>query len=218
MSEPLLSGPRLLVVASTLVGLGALGFHFIDGMIVEDAGGTPWINAFYCSVITLTTVGYGDICPSDTLSHLGRLFVVLLSFSGLGMFCGPVMDYSASWKERLPGGAVGPGIIAIVLGTLLFVYLEEMETVDAMYFSVVTGTTVGYGDMGPKTDYGRLATAIFAVFVVNVVGAMLEPAKHYLSLMCEVPHPPSKADAPVAKTTEKEEKKASTKKDRKKKD
>ena len=50
-----LSAARAFAVATALVAVGTAGFIFIDGMIVEDAGGSRLVNAFYCSVITLTT-------------------------------------------------------------------------------------------------------------------------------------------------------------------
>lgn len=202
----LLSTYRLLAVASSLVAIGTLGFHSIEGMIAEDAGGTHWINAFYCSAITLTTVGYGDICPSEEMTPIGRLFIVALSFCGLGMFCGPVMDFSASWKERIPGGVAGPGLFALGFGTMLFMRIEEMEWQKAVYFTVITGTTVGYGDLGPSTDYGRLATAVFAILVVNVVGAMLEPAKKHLSGLCMVAPPAIEVKVHEKQTESKEKK------------
>ena len=55
MSEPQLSPARVYVLGLLLVGLGAVGFHEIPGMIAEDAEGTKMVNAIYCSVITLTT-------------------------------------------------------------------------------------------------------------------------------------------------------------------
>ena len=114
-------------------------------------------------VLCMYSVGYGDICPSDKMTHIGKLFIVALSFCGLGMFCGPVMDFSASWKERIPGGVVGPGLFALVFGTSLFMQIEDMEWHSAVYFAIITGTTVGYGDLGPKTDYGRFTTALLWV-------------------------------------------------------
>lgn len=200
-----LSTFRLLAVASTLVVIGTIGFHNIEGMIADDAGGNHLVNAFYCSAITLTTVGYGDICPSDELTHLGKSFIVMLSFCGLGMFCGPIMDFSASWKDRIPGGVLGPGLFALAFGTSLFMQIEEMEWNSAVYFAIITGTTVGYGDIGPKTDHGRLATALFAILAVNVIGGMLEPAKRHLSELCmETPTTGIKARKPVEETKQQE--------------
>lgn len=37
------------------VVLGMIGFYRIPGLIVPDATGNPFVNAFYCSVMTLTT-------------------------------------------------------------------------------------------------------------------------------------------------------------------
>ena len=71
------------------------------------------------------------------------------------------MDYSSSWKDRIQGGAVGP-VFALVFGTLLF--QEVIEDINdwhtSLYFTLITGTTVGYGDISPNTDIGRLSTAL----------------------------------------------------------
>mmetsp|Transcript_5212 Transcript_5212/g.9563 ORF Transcript_5212/g.9563 Transcript_5212/m.9563 type:complete len:127 (+) Transcript_5212:3-383(+) len=125
------------------------------------------------------------------------------------MFCGPIMDFSASWKERLPGGVVGPGCFAILFGTYIFMRIEEMEWHSAVYFLIVTGTTLGYGDLEPKTNHGRIATALFALLAVNVIGGMLEPAKWYLSKLCTAP--------PILKETDLEKVKPSKSKNKKKK-
>ena len=155
-----LSTTRLLSVAAALVGVGTLGFRYIDGLISEDAEGNEWVNAFYCAVITMTTVGYGDVCPSEKLDNTGRLFIVALSLCGLGMFCGPVMDFASSWTRQIPGGAMVPSLVAVWCGALLFTQLEGMDLTEAIYFTIITGTTVGYGDLGPQTNYGRIATAL----------------------------------------------------------
>ena len=46
---------KLLVVAVALMGIGTLGFYYIDGMVVDNAEGDRLVNAFYCCVMTLTT-------------------------------------------------------------------------------------------------------------------------------------------------------------------
>ena len=76
----------------------------------------------------------------------------------------------------------------ISLGMLCYSYLErDQETgeqwtpVEALYFSVTTISTVGYGDYAPSTDESRVFTAFYMTLGVavvhrpNMVGAI--PAK-----------------------------------------
>ncbi|MEM1120730.1 MAG: potassium channel family protein [Bacteroidota bacterium] len=54
--------------------------------------------------------------------------------------------------------------IILLIGTLTFHYLEGWSFVDSLYFSVITLTTVGYGDFSPQTDGGKIFT-IFYIFI-----------------------------------------------------
>lgn len=72
----------------------------------------------------------------------GKAFIVLTSFTGLGMFCGPIMDVAASWSANVPGGIAGVFMLTIAIGVVLFTYLEEMSETDAAYMSFITGTTI----------------------------------------------------------------------------
>jgi len=50
---------------------------------------------------------------------------------------------------------------------------ERWPIIDALYFSVVTFTTVGYGDLCPTTDAGKLFTIFYAFAGISIVGALL---------------------------------------------
>lgn len=54
---------------------GAIGYHVVEG--------AAWWDAFYMTVITLTTVGYEEVFP---LSRAGQVFTIVLLLAGLGMF------------------------------------------------------------------------------------------------------------------------------------
>jgi voltage-gated potassium channel len=43
------------------------------------------VDAFYFSVTTLTTVGFGDLAPTKTI---GKLFTVVYIFAGLSIILG----------------------------------------------------------------------------------------------------------------------------------
>ena len=55
------------------------------------------------------------------------------------------------------------GLVALTLGigTVVYRLVEHMSWVDAYYLSVVTLTTVGYGDFSPETTFGKLFTTFY---------------------------------------------------------
>lgn len=55
-----------------LIGTGA--YHLIEGFSLFDS--------FYLSVITLTTIGYGDLYPT---TQIGKLFTIFYIFIGIGL-------------------------------------------------------------------------------------------------------------------------------------
>ena len=69
----------------------------------------------------------------------------------------------------------------LIAGTLVYPVLEGWSFVDSLYFSVVTLATVGYGDIAPATDLGKLFTVLYiltgvgvlVVFASRVVNAMV---------------------------------------------
>ena len=46
----------------------------------------------------------------------------------------------------------GTLVFILVLGTVVYHYVEGWSWVDAFYFSAVAGSTVGFGDLSPTTN------------------------------------------------------------------
>ena len=62
----------------------------------------------------------------------------------------------------------------IFLGTIMFWSLESTWTlIDSFYFSVSSLTTVGYGDITPSSQLGKLIAALYILFGVGIVLASL---------------------------------------------
>lgn len=53
--------------------------------------------------------------------------------------------------------------VILAAGTLFYWRVEGWGLLDAFYFSSITLTTVGYGDLAPQTDAGKLFT-VFYIF------------------------------------------------------
>jgi hypothetical protein len=61
-------------------------------------------------------------------------------------------------------------LILLILGILGFMAVEKISLTDAVYFTIVTVTTVGYGDIHPATQLGK----VLAIFLIVLgVGTFL---------------------------------------------
>lgn len=66
-------------------------------------------------------------------------------------------------------------LVAMTLasGTIFFHNVEGWSWIDAFYFSVTTMSTVGYGDLAPKSDFGKLFTTLYIVVAVGLFVALV---------------------------------------------
>jgi hypothetical protein len=72
-----------------VMGLGTAGFMFLEGL-------SP-VDAFYFSIVTITTVGYGDIHPAGSA---GKALAVILIICGVGTFLGVVANATEILMNR----------------------------------------------------------------------------------------------------------------------
>jgi voltage-gated potassium channel len=97
---------RLATGAAFLVGLVVFGF--VGYRILAPSA--PWVDALYMTVITLTTVGYGEVIDLSR-NPAGRLFtmvLILFGISGAGYFLSTVTAFlfegqlhNVFWRRRM---------------------------------------------------------------------------------------------------------------------
>ncbi|KAG8472516.1 hypothetical protein CXB51_035315 [Gossypium anomalum] len=182
------------------IGAGTLSFlalrNHIRGKKTND-----FIDSLYMSVVTMTTVGYGDLVPHDFLSQL-----VCTGFITVGMLLfGIVVKLAAKYlvfkQQKVLINALhtarkmGPmealneiesieidytkciiSLIAMavhfVIGVFVLVNVEGMEIEDAVYCACTTMTTVGFGDESFSSEFGRMFGVLWIFTGTSCLGQL----------------------------------------------
>jgi len=142
-------------------------------------------SAFFVNSL-LTTIGFGSMYPRTA----GGMICTLV-FGILGI---PVMAYtlrllatmiidtvqpliadrSTSWYsgQSLTTGLLGG--IFIFGGALVYVFLEQWTYFESVYFTVITLTSIGFGDYLPSNSASRLFTVVFVILGLGTVSAAIK--------------------------------------------
>ena len=78
-----------------------------------------------------------------------------------------------SWSGPKFRGALVLAIVLLLSGTVFYKSIEDWSWIDSLYFCVTTVTTVGAGDLSPKTDIGKLFTVLYIFVGVGIFVALL---------------------------------------------
>jgi voltage-gated potassium channel len=128
--------------------------------------------------------GYGwvDALAAFPILRILRLLRIVRVLSVMGRLGGPVMAFKAFFSNRAAGGLLSVLLVAILVlefGSLVMLAVERgrpdanIETAsDAVWYTLVTMATVGYGDFYPVTDVGRIVGSVIIIVGVGVFGTL----------------------------------------------
>ncbi|KAF6153739.1 hypothetical protein GIB67_000972 [Kingdonia uniflora] len=169
------------------LGVGTLCFYLVkDHIRGEKTNGV--LDAVYFCVVTMTTVGYGDLVPDSIASKLLACAFVFTGMALIGLILSNSADYLVEKQEFLLVKAlhirqkIGTTeivkeveankvkykflvtlillVVLILVGTVFLSRVEDLDIIDAFYCVCSTITTLGYGDKSFSTRIGR----VFAIF------------------------------------------------------
>ena len=157
------------VVAFLLVGTAF--FSIVEGWQPDDA--------LYFCVITVTTVGFGDLTPTSDISKLFVCAYILVGLSlfstCLGVLVGKLHGLIDTRLDAMPRrrryawqilAACCITTFWLGTGTAIVAYSEGWNLVDSVYWAVVATCTVGFGDLTiEQLATRRLVTAYMLVAV-----------------------------------------------------
>lgn len=64
-------------------------------------------------------------------------------------------------------------LVTLAAGTLFYWQVEGWNMLDSFYFSSITLTTVGYGDLAPQTPAGKLFTVFYVFTGIGLIVGFL---------------------------------------------
>lgn len=95
------------------------------------------------------------------------IYAVFVLFMRFGRSTGRAL------RDEETRGLVFLTLALIAIGTLFYRAVEGLDWVDAFYFTVITLTTVGYGDISPETDAGKIFTVVYVLAGLGIIGSFV---------------------------------------------
>ena len=74
----------LLAMLILIIVSGTVFFHHVEGW--------TWLDSYFFTVVTLSTVGYGELVPATAMGKIGTTVFILL---GLGIFAVTIQQFGA---------------------------------------------------------------------------------------------------------------------------
>ncbi|MBO6638677.1 MAG: two pore domain potassium channel family protein [Roseitalea sp.] len=74
---------------SLIIAAGTVFFRFVEGW--------SWVDSYFFAVVTLSTVGYGNLVPATALGKIGTTVFIVL---GLGIFAAAIQQIAAATLQR----------------------------------------------------------------------------------------------------------------------
>jgi voltage-gated potassium channel Kch len=97
-------------------------------------------------------------------------------FAGIGL---PIRALGRMWRDPQDRGQVALVISLLIVGVVFYTLVEGWTVVDAVYFSAMSLATVGYGDIVPTTDVGKIFTVVYVLSGIGILVSFFTTLTRY---------------------------------------
>lgn len=77
------------------------------------------------------------------------------------------------WQTAEVRGLLLTTAVTLLAGMFIFRSLEGWSYLDALYFSLITLATVGYGDLSPITPLGKIMTMLYILLGLGIISSFI---------------------------------------------
>ncbi len=135
------------------------------------------------AVLWLITIFLSTLFVPDWLNPANLAVYIMLLLTIIIIFVSNRVPYQVlPWFRVLR--IAGLFFAVATVGTYGFLILEKeansLTLVDAVYMTVITMTTIGYGDMTPITQNGRIFTVFLSLFAVGIGGYAISASASFI--------------------------------------
>jgi voltage-gated potassium channel len=80
---------------------------------------------------------------------------------------------AAALRDPLTRGVVVLLLVVLAGGTAFYTQAESWSVVDSIYFTTITLTTIGYGDLTPSSDAAKIFTVVYSLVGIGLMGTFI---------------------------------------------
>lgn len=77
------------------------------------------------------------------------------------------------WADQASRGILIMAVLLLAAGTFIFMIVEGFSLIDSFYFCFITLATIGYGDLSPTTNLGKLVTVVYGIAGLGIMAALV---------------------------------------------
>lgn len=175
-----------------------VSLYILLGTMVSMIANPSWdfVNGLYFTVVSLSTVGYGDLYPIQDWHKIFNSFYILFGVALVAAMLGSLMNRALSFLKEVSFSCRFSQhslslltysiafFILFVMGAMVVAFFEPDATAaDGIMFAAETLTTVGYGEVPITSNNMRVFVIVYILFGCSLTASAFGSAVAFFVIL-----------------------------------